>query len=34
MPKSAVDAKIIDRQLPLSAMANEINDFLSRRSET
>jgi two-component system chemotaxis response regulator CheB len=33
MPKSAVDAKLIDRQLPLAAMANEINDFLNRRNE-
>jgi two-component system chemotaxis response regulator CheB len=34
MPKSAVDAKVIDRQLSLAAMASEINDFLSRRNET
>ncbi len=32
--KSAVEAEVIDRQLPLAAMANEINDFLSRRKET
>jgi two-component system chemotaxis response regulator CheB len=34
MPKSAVEAEVIDRQLPLASMANEINDFLSRRRES
>lgn len=34
MPKAAVDAKVIDRQLPLAAIANEINAFLNHRSES
>ena len=34
MPKSAVDAKVIDRQLPLAAIANEINVFLSHGHES
>jgi two-component system, chemotaxis family, protein-glutamate methylesterase/glutaminase len=33
MPKSAVDAKVIDHQLPLAAIANEINILLSQRHE-
>jgi two-component system chemotaxis response regulator CheB len=33
MPKSAIDAQVIDRQLPLAAIANEINVFQNHRSE-
>ncbi len=34
MPKSAVDAKVIDLQLPLAAIANQINTFLNAQNET
>ncbi len=33
MPKSAMDAKVIDRQLPIAAIAAEINAFLSHQIE-
>lgn len=33
MPKSAVDAGLVDRQLPLAQMANEINSLLAKRQD-